>query len=83
MEKFDLEQVIKHYWHGANSERAELIKTFREAVTHGGPEFKLLLAEVAEEVYKNGLGPVQCLACAMMYGMAIGVLVERERRKIV
>lgn len=86
--RYDVEQIIREYWRGANSERAALVKEFRQAVIHGGPEFKLFLAEVAEECHKNKLQPVNALACAMMYGMTVGVLCERERalrenRKIV
>lgn len=79
--QFDITEVIATHWHGPNSERAELIKEFKEQVTHGTGEFKLFLAEVAEEVYKNNLPPIGALGCAMMYGMVIGVLAERRRRE--
>jgi len=78
--KYDVEGVIHEYWRrGANSERAELVEEFRNAVVQGGNMFKNFLAEVTEEAYRQSLPPVNAMALAMMYGMAIGVLAEKER----
>lgn len=79
--KFDIEQIVVQYWHGANSERAALVRVFKKLIMEGGKDFKMFLAEVAEEIHRNGLQPVPAIACAMMYGMVIGVLAERERTK--
>jgi len=77
--KYDIEEVIAKYWHGPNSERAAIVDEFRHTVVHGSRTFKLFLAEVAEEIHKNKLQPVNAIACAMMYGMALGVMAEKER----
>jgi len=60
------------------AERGELFISLMQEIQSSGA-VRHLLSEAAQEAYAQGLGPVDVLALGMNYGMALGVLMERER----
>lgn len=77
---YDVESMAARFiQQGRTAEQINLVKEFRQAVTHCGTDFKHFLAEVAHEAYAQGLQPVNTIALGIMYGMVMGVLMEQER----
>lgn len=56
----------------------ELFNALRSEILQNR-EFKLLLAEVGGECLRQNKRPIDALALAMLYGMELGVLLERDR----
>lgn len=76
----DLEGTVEKYQHGAfGRERGDLFSMLSQEI-HASRTAKRLLAEIAEEAYRQGLGPVDVLALGLNYGLVLGILMERERR---
>jgi len=74
----DVSEVIKQFLAGKCSERGELIREFSLAIQHN-LQTKLLLSEICHEAINSKLTPLHSVALGMMYGMTLGVLMEKER----
>jgi hypothetical protein len=77
-EKFDVTGTIENFMAGNIPERQLLVKKFSRSFNESRA-LKIFLAEVCDESSKQGQRPIQAMAMAMMYGMTIGVIMERER----
>lgn len=75
---YDVSNVVKAFLNEQYPQRADLIKHFRQEI-NDTPACKALLAEVAQKAMEHQLGPVAVLGCGLMYGMALGVLMEKDR----
>jgi hypothetical protein len=79
MPKFDVGGVAAGFTAKRFPERGELVKEFTAAMEH--PAVKMLAAEIGQHAVENSATPVQVLGMGMMYGMVIGVLCEKYRRR--
>jgi hypothetical protein len=76
--KYDINGMIKAFLDNQVADRAILVKEMRLACIHSR-EAQRLLRQVLEESLSKGAQPATCVNIAMMYGMVVGVLVERDR----
>jgi hypothetical protein len=79
MPKFDVGAICQGFQGKQFPERAELVKEFTKAMEH--PSVKMLAAEIGAHAVDNNANPLQVLGLGLMYGMVIGVLCEKYRRK--
>lgn len=77
---FDVSNVVRAFLRRMFDEQPELIKEFTQAVAHERRITGELLPMMAVEVHKNSASPVQCLQIGLIQGMALGVLLERDRQ---
>ena len=79
MAQFDVTEVVREFLGGAYArERNELISEFSRAFEENRA-LKLMLAEIGAECADLKDKPIRAVGRGMMYGMALGVLLERER----
>jgi hypothetical protein len=80
---FDVTNVVAaflNHQHPEDSVRAELIKELGEAVRYPAKPIQLLVAQVAQEcLEQEGCTPEITVRIALMYGLVLGVLAERDR----
>lgn len=74
----DLTGTIHQFMADATSERKELMAHFNVELNHNRA-VKMLLAEVGQQAANNGLPPLAAMGAAMAYGLALGILMERDR----
>jgi len=74
----DVTGLIQKFHDGGCPDRKDLIRFFQEAMNFNRAA-KVMLAQVCDECAKNNLPPVHAMGCSMMYGMVLGVLIERDR----
>lgn len=79
MPKFDVGGVAAGLSAKRFPERAELVKEFTAAMEH--PAIKMFAAEIGAHAVEKNANPMQVLGLGMMYGMVIGVLCEKYRRR--
>lgn len=80
--KFDVTEVIRMLRQKRFEDAAEIHHEFTSAM-RDNPTLKIFAAEICEETYAIGCQPVQAMQCALVMGMRLGVLLERQRRKII
>jgi hypothetical protein len=80
MAQFDISNVVRHFLNSSTPERRELMKEFREEVIRN-PAMRRFVSEVGQEAMKNRATPVMTLGIGVLYGMALGVLLERDRTR--
>jgi hypothetical protein len=76
--QFDITEVTRQFLANQLPERYDLIREFREwvATTNQG---KMFVAEVCGEALMQKAMPTDLAGIALMYGMALGVSLERHR----
>ena len=77
---YDIPDVCRDFQLRKFDERPELVKQIREMMET--PQVKLLMAEIAEAAAENHCNPIQVLGLGFNYGVAIGILAEKYRRRI-
>lgn len=77
-DKYDINGMIKAFLNNQVPDRAQLVKEMRLACIHSR-EAQRLLRQVLEESLERGAQPATCVNIAMMYGMVVGILLERDR----
>jgi hypothetical protein len=77
---FDVSNVVNEFLKHNTPERRELIKEFREEVIRN-PAMRRLVAEVGQEAVHNQADPVMCIGLGLLYGMVLGVFLERDRQE--
>lgn len=77
--QFDVTNVTEAYLQRKFDEQAALVAEFREAVIHCRPLAMHLLPMLAVEAHKAKATPVMCVQIGLMQGLALGVLMERDR----
>jgi hypothetical protein len=75
---YDVSGVVTAFLNRQLPERAELVRFFHTEI-FTLPAVKELMAAVATEAMAQKLDPVNVLALGLNYGLAIGVLLEKER----
>lgn len=78
---YSLDDVLSGFLAGHFADRAELVKAMRHEVNCNTPRMAGLLADLAREVLKESYGPVPTMKLGMMYGLVLGILMEREQRR--
>jgi hypothetical protein len=78
---YDLNEVIKAFMRREFPERNDLVKFFGNAIrTEKVPN--RFLSEIVTEALRSTNGqPADCMALALMYGMVIGALVEKQTKR--
>jgi hypothetical protein len=71
----EINEVVKKF---LASPPKDLIREFRQFVIHE-PIAKNLLIEICTESLERGARPSDLAGFSLMYGMAIGVMLERHR----
>lgn len=81
VQNYDLNEVIKQFMYRKFPERNDLVKFFGKAIrTERVPQ--RFLSEIVVESLKSTNGtPSECMALALMYGMVIGALVEKQSKR--
>ena len=75
---YDTSEVTRRFLAGQYAERNDLVREFTQAIANTAA-MRHLLAEIGQEAAANNLGPVQVLSLGLMYGLTLGVLLEKER----
>ena len=79
-DSYDITAVITTFSKGGYKERQELMRKL-------GPEFnhnralQIFLAEVCDETSKQGAKPVVAMAQSMLYGLVLGIILEKENQQ--
>ena len=76
--KLDVTNVIAAFMQQKYPERHELIQVMQRG-TIRNQVAALLLKEIADECNGKGLNPIDYMAISLQFGLAIGVLLERDR----
>lgn len=76
--KYDINGMIKAFLDNQVPDRAQLVKEMRLACIHSR-EAQRLLRQVLDESLQRGAQPSTCVNIAMMYGMVVGIIIERDR----
>lgn len=77
--KYDINGMIKAFLSNQVPDRAQLVKEMRIACIHSR-EAQRLLKQVLAESLDRGAQPATCVNIAMMYGMVVGIIMERDRQ---
>jgi hypothetical protein len=88
MKNFDVNNVVRAFLDGQFEDRASLVTELSSAVRQPSAVMKHLIVQVTEECLKTpNCTPFNTIQIGIMYGMVIGVLLERDRlaqkRKVV
>lgn len=76
---YDVDEVINQFLHGGmESDRRELMREFTDAMRSSNRS-KELVIEIGHHAQTNGLRPTDMIALGVIYGMSLGVLMEKER----
>ena len=75
---YDVNEVIQQFLQNKFQERAELIREIHGALRDSRAS-KMLLAEVANSAMENRLGPIEGISLGVMYGIVLGILMEKQR----
>ena len=75
---FDLDLIVKGFLLGALEDQQELVRRLANPF-RDSKALRDLVNEVAEESHAKGSLPVQIIGLGLMYGMATGIFIERER----
>lgn len=76
--KFDVNQVINEFHHKRFPEQGEMMRELRD-VTNTSVPFKKILHDVMQACADQEANPLQSMTSAMVYGIAMGIYLERER----
>jgi hypothetical protein len=79
---FDITEIVRGIIEHKFKEHPDLYKEFT-AEMRDNKLLKLFVAEVCDETFKQNAQPVTAMQISMCYGMVLGVLAERHRRRIV
>lgn len=78
-EYYDVHSICIEFLGGSRGpERRELVRTITHAMRDDAA-MKQVVAELAEQFYKNNSTPVQGIAQSIMYGIVMGIWLEQER----
>jgi len=80
MPKYDVPGIVQEFNSHRFPERAELVKEFTAAMDH--PSVKILASEIGAQAVDSKANPMQVLGLGLMYGMVLGVLCEKHRRRV-
>jgi hypothetical protein len=76
---YDLTNVIAAFLENTNpSERAELVRFFGQEIRTSRAG-KILVGQIGTHCVEGGTNPIQLLQMGIMYGMVLGVLLEKDK----
>jgi hypothetical protein len=75
---YDFDIVVREFLNNHYPERAELVLEVGKAV-RSLPIMRMLGSEVAQEAMAGSTSPEQVIAIGLLYGMTIGILLEKEK----
>ncbi|HVI10201.1 MAG TPA: hypothetical protein VND65_18065 [Candidatus Binatia bacterium] len=78
--KYDIPGIVHDFGLRKFEERTELFKMATASMDAN--EIKLLVAEVGQHAVENNSTPVQVIGLGFAYGVVIGILAEKYRRRI-
>lgn len=78
MANFDVTGVVTEFLRGKIPERKNLVHEITDAM-RGNPAIFGLIAEVGHNCVEHNHTAVQTINLGLMYGMVLGILLERER----
>lgn len=76
--KYDVSEVTKQLLRNTLDGRAELMKEMSDNIRDCN-EVKRLLIQVGKHAVEGGSTPLQLMQLGLMYGMVLGVYLEKER----
>jgi len=83
--EFDTRMIVRLYLGdgglGGLRDQREVQHALRPLVVAEAEGFKKVSEEMAGECEKNGLPPARALQLGLVYGMAVGVIMERDKGK--
>ena len=77
---YDVNEVIAHFQRGGFPERKNLIEEISRGLA-SSPAAKRLLAEIGYNAMQNEMVPTEALSLGIMYGVVLGILMEKERAR--
>jgi hypothetical protein len=77
MQDYDVTGITQEFLVNRIPERAELVRFFTGAMN--ARVVKALVAEIGNAAANNGTSPIQTVGLGLMYGMTLGVLLEKDR----
>lgn len=78
--KYDVSQVVAQFLANKFPERRELVHEITDAM-RDNIVVQNLLVEIGQNAVKNRMMPVDCIGLGVMYGMVLGILLEKEYRE--
>lgn len=75
---YDIETITKILLDNQLANRPELVRQFRDAIMHM-PVCKQLLANILSECLEKGKQPAELGMAGLIYGMVLGVNLEKYR----
>jgi hypothetical protein len=78
-DRFDISNVIAAFLRGQYPERPELVREMTKAFAMPSQAIKHLVDEVGNHAAQNNCTPVQTVGVGIMYGLVLGILLERDR----
>ena len=80
--RYDVNGVTEEFLAGRCKDRPDLVKEFVAALNQNCGPTAALLAELGHELIdKEYMNPLQVMKLCLMYGMTLGVLLEKERNE--
>lgn len=76
--RYDIDEIIRHFLQGHYPDRPAMMREFRIALQESKNGIHLF-REIAEEALPRRAGPVECVQLGVLYGIVLGVIMERER----
>ena len=76
---YDVDQIVREFLRWKFPERADLVKEMSAAIRDSGA-VRGLTIEIGQAAVENRQTPAQLIQNGLMYGMVLGILMERERR---
>ena len=78
MAQYDVDQIIRQFAADKCPECGALVREMTQELTASRARV-LLIEEIAEGCLANNLPPGQALSVALMYGVVLGILLEKHR----